>query len=144
MTKKMWEKISQTEGLYHVDLSDETDREYYLERMGGKETFSRRYPGLYTAFQKGWERAEQGKDASTEVHAEFLDAVAVVPHRKKAGISGQSGENLYCLQTRISLNVLDHTHSPVSLQAPRKFQVDLSGEIFDPDSYGLVVLPTPP
>lgn len=137
MTKKMWEKVSQTEGLYHVDLSDETDREYYLERMGGKGTFSRRYPGLYSAFQKGWERAEQRKDASTEVHAEFLDAVAVVPHRKKAGISGQSGENLYCLQTRISLNVLDHTHSPVSLQAPRKFQVDLSGEIFDPDSYGL-------
>ena len=37
MTKKMWEKISQTEGLYHVDLSDETDREYYLERMGGND-----------------------------------------------------------------------------------------------------------
>lgn len=137
MTKKMWEKVSQTEGLYHVDLSDETDREYYLERMGGKETFSRRYPGLYTAFQKGWERAEQGKDASTEVHAKFLDAVTTVPYRAEAGTGNQNEADLYYLGTRFDLHVLDRLHSPVSAQEPRKFQVDLSGQIFDPDSYGL-------
>lgn len=137
MTKEMWEKLSKSQGLYHLNLSDKTDREFYLEQMGGEGLLRRKYPRMYSAFHKGWERAENQEAPSAEVHLQFIDSAAIVPRKEAISTNMHSGEELYYLKTKLDLDILDRKGSPITADIARTFQADLSGEVFDPDSYSL-------
>ncbi len=137
MTKKMWERISGIEGLHRLDLSDEEDRNYYLERMGGKEKMKREYPVLYAAYKKGVERHREKNEITVEPHLEFINPVDVEEYLREDGMVTEGEQGLYRLKTTINLDLLDVLGTPISPEEPRKFQVDIAGEIFDKNSHGM-------
>lgn len=137
MTKKMWEKISGIKGLYRLDLSDEEDRNYYLERMGGKERLKKEYPNLYAAYKKGVKCHTEKNEITVEPHLEFINPVDVEEYKNEDAMIRKEEQGLFRLKTTINLDILDALGSPVSPAEPRKFQVDIAGQIFDKNSHGM-------
>lgn len=137
MTKKMWEKIAGINGLYRLDLSDEEDRNYYLERMGGKEKLKKEYPNLYAAYKRGVECYTEQDEITVEPHLEFINPVDVEEYKNEAGMTGKEEQGLFRLTTTINLDLLDTLDSPVSPAEPKKFQVAIAGQIFDKNSHGM-------